>query len=98
MEVKKVATYMSQSLQKPQETASRGSTEDKAVSGKETPAPPDRLELSKGYQEVAQVKKVMMERDDLRMERVDRIRNMIEKNTYQVDPDKIAEKMLDELI
>lgn len=97
MEVKKLATYTSQSLQKPKETVQRPHGDEKAVSGKDTPNAPDRVELSKGYQEMAQVKKVMMERSDLRMEQVDRIRSMIESNSYQIDPEKIAEKMLEEL-
>ncbi|NLI32852.1 MAG: flagellar biosynthesis anti-sigma factor FlgM [Deltaproteobacteria bacterium] len=98
MEVKKVATYISQSLQKPQEAAPRPNTDEKAVSGKDASLPPDRVELSKGYQGMAQVKKVMMERGDVRMEQVDQIRSMIEKGTYQIDPEKIAEKMLEELM
>lgn len=98
MEVKKVATYISQSLQQPKEVAQRPNADEKAVSGKDASLPPDRVELSKGYQEMAQVKKVMMERGDVRMEQVDQIRSMIEKGTYQVDPEKIAEKMLEELM
>jgi len=31
------------------------------------------------------------------MERVDHIRNMIQSGTYQVDPDKVAGKILDDL-
>jgi len=38
-----------------------------------------------------------MEGGELRMDRVDQIRNMIENKQYQVDPEKIAQKMLEEL-
>ena len=98
MEVKKVATYINESLQKTKEPTPRPNGDDKTVSGKDTQSPPDRVELSKGYQEMAQAKKVMMERGDLRMEKVDQIRSMIENKTYQIDPEKIAEKMLEELM
>lgn len=98
MEVKKVAAYTNESLQKTKEAAPRAGGDAKMVPGKDAQSTPDRVELSKGYQEMAQAKKVMMERGDLRMEKVDRIRSMIESNAYRIDPEKTAEKMLEELI
>ena len=46
---------------------------------------------------MAQVKKVMMERSEIRAEQVDQIRNMVTNGTYKIEPEKIAEKMLEEL-
>jgi negative regulator of flagellin synthesis FlgM len=39
----------------------------------------------------------MMEREELRSERVDHLRNMIENESYVVNPEGVAQKMLEEL-
>jgi len=38
-----------------------------------------------------------MEREELRNERIDHLRNMIENKSYVVDPEKMAQRMLEEL-
>lgn len=43
------------------------------------------------------MKKTMTENDDIRTEQVERLRAMIQNDTYEVQPDKIAEKMLEGL-
>jgi negative regulator of flagellin synthesis FlgM len=96
MEVKKVATTLTQSVQNPNEANPRPNEEEKTTLAKDSYTAPDRLQLSRGYQEMAQAKKVMMQRDDIRLEQVDRVRNMIENKTYQIQPEKIAAKMMDE--
>lgn len=96
MAIDKIIAYSAQVTQRPQEPSQRTATDDK-VSGKEALGESDRVKWSTGYQEMAQVKKVMMERGDIRTERVDHFRNLIENNAYTVDPDKVAKKMLEEL-
>ncbi|MGV8075273.1 MAG: flagellar biosynthesis anti-sigma factor FlgM [Syntrophobacteraceae bacterium] len=96
MEIKNIAAYSSHTVNKPQEQGQRLATDEKA-SGKDVPIESDRVKLSSGYQEMAQVKKVIMERGDIRTERVDQVRSMVNGNTYTVEPEKIAKKMLEEL-
>jgi negative regulator of flagellin synthesis FlgM len=97
MDIKKITTYINQEAPKPQESVHQIKELEKVAEGKETAIPRDRVELSGKYQEIAQVKKVMMQREDIRTERVDQLRNMLEKGTYEVKPEKIAEKMLQEM-
>lgn len=98
MAISKVGTYPPSDLQKPQETAPRPGGEDKTASAKEAAAAtPDKVDISKGAQEMAKANKVAMERGDIRTEEVERVRNMVNDQTYVVQPEKIAAKMLDEV-
>ena len=96
MEVKKVNPYITQATQRAQETNNRAAAEEK-ISGRDVPVEPDRVNLSSGYQEMAQVKKVMMERDEIRVEQVDPLRAAINTQAYQPNAEKIASKMLEEM-
>ena len=98
MDIKNVATYSSQKPAMVQEAELKAAEQTKAPSTKPNAAgeASDRVELSKGYQEIDKIKKVVMEMADVRTERVDQIRNMIQNGTYQVDPKQIAGKILDE--
>jgi negative regulator of flagellin synthesis FlgM len=95
MEIRKLNAYVTQAPQKAQETQ-RVSGEAKPAQGQEASQEADRVKWSRGYQEMAQVKKVMMERSDIRTEQVDRVRNMVKNGSYVVEPEKIAEKMMHE--
>jgi negative regulator of flagellin synthesis FlgM len=95
MDIKNVNGYESQAVQRLEQQSRRVSEEN--PTGREVSGGSDQVELSSRYQEVAQVRKVMMERDEIRSERVDHLRNMIENKTYEVDPEKTAQKMLEEL-
>jgi flagellar biosynthesis anti-sigma factor FlgM len=97
MEVKKVNAYITQASQRAQETNGRPVTDEK-ISGRDVPVEPDRVNLSRGYQEMTQVKKVMMERDEIRVDQVDQLRAAIKTQAYQPDPEQIASKMLDEML
>jgi len=99
MDIKKVSGYSDQKLPMVQETELKAAEQTRAQTSKSNTAgeKSDRVELSKGYQEVDKLRKVVMEMSDVRMERVDHIRNMIQRGTYQVDPDKVAGKILDDL-
>ena len=63
-----------------------------------TPKASDRVQISKEYQEISTVKRVSMELSDIRSERVEQLREMIENGTYVVNPKEIANKMLDEVL
>ncbi|MFP5213178.1 MAG: flagellar biosynthesis anti-sigma factor FlgM [Acidobacteriota bacterium] len=95
MEVNKVGTYQTEALQQPREPKRQVGGEGKAPSSGAS-APPDKVELSRGYQGMAQVKKVMMDGQDVRSDRVEQLRNMIQNGTYKVQPEAIAEKMVEE--
>lgn len=97
MEIKRIGTYATQVAQRTSEQNARAVGDEKSVSGKEATAESDRVRLSRGYQEMAQVKKVMMDRADIRTDRVDHFRNMITNNAYVVEPDKVAERMLQDV-
>lgn len=97
VEIKKIDAYSAQAPQKVRDSIQSTKEEQESASGKEVSAASDRVQLSKGYQEMSQVKKVVMQRGELRTERLDNLRNMIENNSYSIKPEKIAEKMLKEL-
>lgn len=95
MDIKNVRGYESQAVQRTEQQSRRVSEE--VPTGREVTGGSDQVELSSQYQEVAQVRKVIMERDEIRNERVDHLRNLIENKLYEVDPEKTAQKMLEEL-
>ena len=97
MDIKKINAYAVQAPQKAQEQVPRAPVEDKAVSGQEPNVETDRVNWSRGYQEMAQVKKVMMSGDEVRAEQVDQVRNMVNNGSYPIVSEEIAEKMLDEV-
>ena len=96
MDIKKINAYAAQAPQKAQEQVPRAPVEDKTVSGQEANVEADRVNWSRGYQEMAQVKKVMMSGDDVRTEQVDQVRNVVNSGSYPIEPAKIAERMLEE--
>lgn len=97
MEIKKVNGYEAQAVQKTTEQNQPRRVSEENISGKEIPSGADQVKLSDRYQELAKVRKVMMEREELRSERVDHLRNMIENKNYVVNPEGVAQKMLEEL-
>lgn len=96
MEIRKTIPYGTQGIQQPQEQNSRVAQVDRKPGG-DPRVEADSVKLSDRYQEMTQAKKVVMEGGELRMDRVDQIRNLIENNQYEIDPEKIAQKMLEEL-
>jgi flagellar biosynthesis anti-sigma factor FlgM len=97
MEIKKINAYGTQSFQKIQEQQRQLRGEERTHS-QETSTAADRVELSKGYQEMSQLKKVIMERDELRAERVDQLRNLIENGQYEIDLENLAANMLKDIM
>lgn len=98
MAISKVGDYISSALQKAQDTLPRASSEEKAATGKEVPTTTDKVEISKSAQEMAKVSKVATDESDIRTELVDQVRSSLAAGTYSVSPEKIASKMLEEMM
>lgn len=58
----------------------------------------DRVELSAGSQEVQKAKEVLAQTPAVRADRVQELKQQIERGEYQVDPHKIADKMMASLL
>ncbi len=56
----------------------------------------DRVELSPKAKEMQEAKRILGTIPDIREEKVAKIRKQIEDGTYQIDSEKIAEKMVTE--
>jgi flagellar biosynthesis anti-sigma factor FlgM len=100
MEIKRILTDNHQGpAEKTRETDHKAleQTKTDTARGASTSVASDRLQLSNQYQEISAVKRVTMGLSDIRSERVDTIRNMIENGTYVVKPDEIAKKMTEEI-
>jgi flagellar biosynthesis anti-sigma factor FlgM len=100
MVIKKVAPYTDRKAIKTKE-ADLETVEPKkarsavgALSGKI----PDRVELSKGYQEIDKLKKAIGEMSEVRADEVEHFRQLVENDQYSVDPAKVAAGIMDELI
>ncbi len=57
----------------------------------------DRVQFSREALDLAR-SRVTMDREDIRSEKVEALRQKIQEGTYTVDPQKIAARMLDEII
>ena len=98
MDIKKIATYSDQKPAKLQEVEHKPTEQTRATSTKQNSPTEssDRVQFSMGYQEIDKIKKVVMEMADIRTERVDHVRNMIQSGAYKVNPEQVAGKILDE--
>jgi flagellar biosynthesis anti-sigma factor FlgM len=97
MSINKVPPYSTDAVQNPNAAASRKGA-DTQESIKNGVAPSDRVELSKDYQKLAQTQKTMMSGEEVRTDKVDRIRRQLADGRYKIAPEGIAEKMLDEIV
>lgn len=93
MDIKKVGSLTTQDVQ--YTDASRRSSGDEKTTSRDAA---DTVQLSGRYQEMAKVQKVLMERDDVRTDQVDQYRRQIEDGTYQVQPDQVAQSMMEEIM
>lgn len=59
------------------------------------PAQQDRLELSPEAQRLNAIRQQVAAAPDLRMDRVNELKARIQKGTYQVDSNAVAQKMLE---
>ncbi len=96
MDIRKVSPYSAGSIPESRGTAAaKVNGEDKT--GSTTGVTSDQVKLSKDYQELA-AKKATMAQDDIRSDKVAQISAQLQSGTYQIEPEKIAAKMLDEVI
>lgn len=95
MEISRLDNYANQiqANQSASDVGRRAAEDAKSVQAKDADRN-DQVRLSQGYQEIHQAKKVMLEQPDIRVDKVNEIRNQIASNTYQIDPGQIASMML----
>jgi flagellar biosynthesis anti-sigma factor FlgM len=98
MNINKIPPHSTDAIQDPNATTSKPNEEDKAGVVMDQGVSSDRVVLSKDYQQLAQTKKVTMSRDEVRTDKVDLIRSQLAEGTYQINPEGIAKKMLEEMI
>lgn len=97
MDISKVSIYTTGNVSEPKSTTTaKANGEDKAASGT-SGVSSDQVKLSKDYQELV-AKRASMSQDDIRTEKVAQISAQLQSGTYQIEPEKIAGKMLDEVI
>jgi len=58
----------------------------------------DRVELSASSIDVQKMKMIIQDTPSVRMDRVQALKNQIERGDYQVDPYRVADKMLINLL
>ena len=58
----------------------------------------DQVRLSKDYQDLAQAQKAIGGSGEIRNDKVQEIKSQLESGSYQVKPDEVAQKMIDEVI
>lgn len=58
----------------------------------------DRVELSASSVDVQKMKKIIQDTPSVRMDRVQALKEQIERGDYQVDPYRVADKMLINLL
>jgi negative regulator of flagellin synthesis FlgM len=95
MNIRKISPYLTDAVQN-SKAAAQSSTDEKAAVG--SGASTDRVQLSKNYQDLAQAQKAISGSGDTRTDKVQEIKNRIQTGSYQINPDEIAQKMVDEII
>ncbi|ROR01906.1 flagellar biosynthesis anti-sigma factor FlgM [Desulfosoma caldarium] len=98
MDVKKVATYMAHMNQVLENRTVRPEAQPTPESKTaETETVEDRVAFSQEALEMTR-SRVRMDRDDLHLDKLEALRRQIQDGTYTVDPQKVAARMLDEII
>ncbi len=68
------------------------------VSSAASPTGSDRVELSTSSLDVQKMKGIIQDTPSVRMDRVQALKEQIERGEYQVDPYRVADKMLMNLL
>ena len=95
MNIRTIPPYLTNTVQNSSTTGKAGAQDNTTVVNGVSS---DRLELSKNYQDLAQAQKSIAGTDQVRTEKVQQIKNQLDSGNYQIKPDAIAGKMLDEII
>jgi negative regulator of flagellin synthesis FlgM len=56
----------------------------------------EKISLSIEAKDIQRIKQILDQTPDIREEKVLELKNMIDRGTYRINPEKIAEKMMDE--
>ena len=96
MNIRKISPYPTNAVQNSTATAGKSGEEETAGVGNAVSS--DRVQLSKDYQDLAQAQKAVMGPGDIRTEKVQQIKNQLASGNYEIQPNEIAGKMLDEII
>jgi negative regulator of flagellin synthesis FlgM len=75
---------------------SEGAVAAQAAGG--TPVAADRVRLSTGTQDVQKAQEILQQTPAVRTERVAALKEQIERGDYEIDPYRIADKMLFALV
>ncbi len=76
----------------------RKSEDSAAATPEKSAQPTDRVVLSAGSLEVQKAKDILEQTPDVRMERVQALKEEIARGEYQVDPRRLADKMMGSLL
>lgn len=90
MKVEGTNQYKKQTYVKETKNPEKGS----AASKKRETKSKDTVSLSSGLKDLQLVKKAVDKTPDVRSEKVSELRDKINSGTYKIDPEKIAEKMI----
>lgn len=98
MDIKRLGSYVAGTTplqeNRPVRPEEQAAQVPKSLEAEETE---DRVQFSREALELAR-QRVMMDREEIRTEKVEALRQKILDGTYRVDPQKIAARMLDEII
>lgn len=96
--IQKINSHVAQvyQQQKASEPNQVSRTDGKSSSGSGIPAATDSVQLSRKSQEIDQLQKAAAASGQIRSENVAQVQNQIQSNSYTIQPDKIADKMLQE--
>ena len=95
MAISKIPPYLTNAVQN-STSAGKPGAQEKAAVGNGVSS--DRVQLSKDYQDLAQAQKTITGTSEVRTEKVQQIKDQLESGNYQIKPNEIAGKMLDEVI
>ena len=95
MDISKIPPYLTNAVQN-STSAGKPGAQEKAAVGNGVSS--DRVQLSKDYQDLAQAQKTITGTSEVRTEKVQQIKDQLESGNYQIKPNEIAGKMLDEVI
>ncbi len=76
----------------------RKSEDSVAATPEKSGQPTDRVVLSAGSLEVQKAKDILEQTPDVRMDRVQALKEEIARGEYQVDPRRLADKMMGSLL
>ncbi len=95
MNIRNIPPYQTNAVQN-SSSATKSGAQEKTMVGNGVSS--DRVELSKNYQDLAQAQKAIAGSDQIRTDLVQQIKGQLDSGNYQVKPDEIAGKMLDEIM